>query len=95
LDCHIGITGWVCDERRGIELRELVKNIPASRLMIETDAPYLSPRDMRPKPKGGRNEPYCLKHIAAVIAQLRGLTFKKFAQDTFATTSEFFGLQIQ
>jgi TatD DNase family protein len=92
LDCHIGITGWVCDERRGIELRELVKNIPASRLMIETDSPYLAPRDLRPKPKGGRNEPYCLNHIADVIAKLRGVTLNQFAEDTFATTSEFFSL---
>lgn len=94
LDCHVGITGWVCDERRGIELRELVKNIPASRLMIETDAPYLTPRDLRPKPKGGRNEPYCLKHIAAVIAQLRGTTLNRFAEESFATSSEFFSLNI-
>ena len=93
LDCHIGITGWVCDERRGMDLRELVKNIPTSRLMIETDAPYLAPRDLRPKPKGGRNEPYCLKHIAAVIAELRGLTLNQFADVTFATTTEFFGLE--
>lgn len=92
LDCHIGITGWVCDERRGIELRELVKNIPASRLMIETDAPYLTPRDLRPKPKGGRNEPYCLKHIATVIAQLRGVSLNQFADDTYATSSAFFSL---
>jgi TatD DNase family protein len=77
-----------------MELRELVKNIPASRLMIETDSPYLAPRDLRPKPKGGRNEPYCLKHIAAVIAQLRGVTLNQFAEDTFATTSEFFSLHI-
>ncbi len=38
---HIGITGWISDERRGMHLRELVKLIPADRLMIETDAPYL------------------------------------------------------
>src|SRR6185312_13744644 len=39
LDCHVGITGWICDERRGSHLRELVREIPADRLMIETDAP--------------------------------------------------------
>ena len=47
LDLHIGITGWICDERRGLHLRELVRDIPAGRLMIETDAPYLLPRNTR------------------------------------------------
>ena len=41
LDLHIGITGWICDERRGLHLRELVREIPADRLMLETDSPYL------------------------------------------------------
>ncbi len=51
LDCHIGITGWICDERRGAHLVPLMKDIPANRLMIETDAPYLLPRTIKPKPK--------------------------------------------
>jgi TatD DNase family protein len=55
LDClnrglYLGITGWVCDERRGLELRELLPVIPAERLLVETDAPYLLPRDLSPKP---------------------------------------------
>jgi len=50
LDCHIGITGWICDERRGLELQQLVSLIPAERLLLETDAPYLLPRDLEPKP---------------------------------------------
>ncbi|TAL90168.1 MAG: hydrolase TatD, partial [Rhodanobacter sp.] len=57
LDCHIGITGWICDERRGTHLRELVREIPSNRLMIETDAPYLLPRSVRPQPPHRRNEP--------------------------------------
>jgi TatD DNase family protein len=40
---HIGITGWICDERRGQHLLPLVQRIPADRLMIESDAPYLLP----------------------------------------------------
>jgi TatD DNase family protein len=51
LDCHIGVTGWICDERRGTELAQLVKYIPDNRLMAETDAPYLLPRDLPQKPK--------------------------------------------
>ncbi|MDD1795638.1 3'-5' ssDNA/RNA exonuclease TatD [Enterovibrio makurazakiensis] len=68
---YIGITGWVCDERRGEALREIVPLIPDDRLMIETDAPYLLPRDLKPKPKSSRNEPCYLPHIASTIAVLR------------------------
>ncbi len=90
-DFHIGVTGWICDERRGVHLRELVREIPPNRLMIETDAPYLTPRDFRPKPKGGRNEPALLPHIAATIAECRGVTFEVLAAQTTATARRFFG----
>ncbi len=63
LGLFIGITGWVCDERRGLELRELLPAIPAERLLLETDAPYLLPRDLKPKPASRRNEPAYLPHI--------------------------------
>jgi TatD DNase family protein len=69
---HVGITGWVCDERRGLELREVVPRIPADRLLIETDAPYLLPRNLNPRPKSRRNEPGFLPHIATAVAELRG-----------------------
>ena len=69
---YLGITGWVCDERRGLELRELLPLIPADRLLFETDAPYLLPRDITPKPSSRRNEPAYLGHIVACVAQWRG-----------------------
>jgi TatD DNase family protein len=69
---YLGITGWVCDERRGLELRELLPVIPADRLLVETDAPYLLPRDMKPKPVSRRNEPAYLGHIIERIAHWRG-----------------------
>lgn len=69
---YIGITGWVCDERRGMELREMLPHIPAERLLIETDAPYLLPRDLSPKPASRRNEPMHLAHIMERIAHWRG-----------------------
>lgn len=71
-DLYIGITGWVCDERRGIELRELLPLIPAERLLVETDAPWLLPRDLSPKPSSRRNEPAMLPHILERIAYWRG-----------------------
>jgi len=62
---HIGITGWICDERRGTHLHPLVREIPRGRLMLESDAPYLLPRTLRPKPKNGRNEPAYLPEVLA------------------------------
>ncbi len=92
LDCHIGITGWICDERRGIHLRELVREIPANRLMIETDAPYLLPRTVRPAPSHRRNEPMYLKHICEEIARDRGEPVEVTAANSVATAEAFFGL---
>ena len=69
---YIGITGWLCDERRGQELRDIVKLIPLEQLMIETDAPYLLPRNIRPKPKSSRNEPAYLPVIIDMLAELTG-----------------------
>jgi TatD DNase family protein len=50
LGCYIGITGWICDGRRGAGLLPLLKKIPPDRLLLETDAPYLLPRNMPRRP---------------------------------------------
>lgn len=92
LDCHIGITGWLCDERRGSALRACVADIPDARLLIETDAPFLTPRDLRPKPAGGRNEPAFLPHIAAATAALRGTTVDHIALCTTDNARRVFSL---
>ena len=91
-DCHVGITGWLCDERRGQHLRELVRHIPANRLMIETDAPYLLPRTVRPQPSHRRNEPMYLAHIVEELARDRGEPVQTVAAQTTATARAFFGL---
>ncbi|MBN6149762.1 TatD family hydrolase [Xanthomonas sp. AmX2] len=91
-DWHIGITGWLCDERRGAHLRELVRNIPASRLMVETDAPYLLPRTLTPLPKDRRNEPAFLAHIVEELARDRGEDAAATAAATTATARAFFSL---
>jgi TatD DNase family protein len=89
---HIGITGWVCDERRGAHLRELVKSIPADRLMLETDAPYLLPRTVRPLPSHRRNEPMYLAHICTEVARDRNEDPATTAAVTTATARNFFAL---
>ncbi|MFN2335226.1 MAG: TatD family hydrolase [Wenzhouxiangellaceae bacterium] len=92
LDCHIGITGWICDERRGHHLKEFVGEIPADRLMIETDAPYLKPRNLRPKARTHRNEPKWLPWIAGTVAACRGVTPPQLAEQTTANARAFFRL---
>ena len=92
LDLHIGITGWICDERRGLHLRELVRRIPLNRLMIETDCPYLLPRTIRPKPRTRRNEPMYLRHVAATVAECMGLRTDDLIAATTRTAYDFFDL---
>jgi len=92
LDLSIGVTGWVCDERRGAALRESVPRIPLERLMIETDAPYLLPRDLEPRPPSRRNEPGYLPHIARAVATLRAEPLETLAAATTRNAVRFFGL---
>jgi TatD DNase family protein len=92
LDLYIGITGWICDERRGANLREIVRRIPLERVLVETDAPYLLPRDMKPKPKGRRNEPCYLPHIVSVIAQHMGISTDELAEQSARNACNLFGL---
>ncbi len=92
LDCHIGVTGWVCDEKRGGELRDLVSRIPADRLMVETDAPYLTPHNLPTKPKGNRNEPAFLKYVIGKIAECRAEPSTAVAEATTRSARAFFQL---
>ena len=92
LGLAIGITGWICDERRGRHLLELVLRIPADRLLLETDGPYLLPRDLEPKPASRRNEPAFLPHIAAVIARARGEPPEALARASTAAARRLFHL---
>src|SRR5690606_32428027 len=92
LDLHIGITGWICDERRGTHLHPLVREIPRGRLMLESDAPYLLPRTLRPKPKSGHNEPAFLREVLREVARHRGESEEALAVHSTATARAFFGL---
>ncbi|WP_318153389.1 TatD family hydrolase [Halomonas sp. ML-15] len=92
LDLHVGLTGWICDERRGHHLRELVGEIPANRLMLETDCPYLLPRNLPAKLKGRRHEPSLLPWIVTEIAHWRGDDEAALAIATSNTARHFFRL---
>lgn len=89
---YIGITGWICDERRGGHLRELVKRIPLEKLMIETDAPFLTPRDLKPRPANNRNEPAFLSHILKSIALCMGKNEEIVVEVTTRNAQEFFNI---
>ncbi len=92
LGCYIGITGWVCDERRGDQLREAIKVIPIEKLMIETDGPFLIPRDLPKKPKQTRNEPKYLPHILNRIANEINVPKEELASQVTKNTKDFFNL---
>mgnify|MGYP000639759099 FL=1 len=90
LDCYIGITGWICDEKRNVELRKAIKKIPLEKLMIETDCPYLIPKNLVEKPKNNRNEPTNLNHIINEIAVLMEIDIDILRKQTFENTINYF-----
>ena len=69
-----------------------MSEIPADRLMLETDGPYLLPRDLPSKPESRRNEPMYLPHIAATVARARGVSVEQLAQITTGAARLLFGL---
>jgi TatD DNase family protein len=91
---HIGITGWVCDERRGQALCAGAGRVPAQRLMIETDAPFILPRNILPRPADRRNEPAFLPYVLQGLARCRGEAPQALARTTTAAARAFFGLAL-
>ncbi len=92
LDMYIGITGWICDERRGLELQGIVRQIPLDRLLVETDAPYLLPRTITPKPKSRRNEPKYLTEVVRAIAEHSDHSAQQVAEAAASNARELFAL---
>jgi TatD DNase family protein len=92
LGCYIGLTGWICDERRGTHLINIIKKISGARLMLETDAPFILPRDLPFKVQNRRNEPKYLPHIANAIARFQDKEGDRLALETFENTKRFFGI---
>ncbi|MCB1664358.1 MAG: TatD family hydrolase [Pseudomonadales bacterium] len=95
LDLYVGITGWVCDERRGQHLLEFLHDIPRERLLLETDAPYLLPRSLRPKPKSRRNEPCHLTEVLRTVATAIGEAPEVLARQTAANAVRLFQIPEQ
>ncbi|MBT5484963.1 MAG: hydrolase TatD, partial [Gammaproteobacteria bacterium] len=77
---------------RGHHLHEFIHLIPENRLMLETDAPYLLPRTIRPKPKSRRNVPANLVYVLAKVAECLGKTEKNVAEKTSQNARDFFAL---
>jgi TatD DNase family protein len=92
LGLYIGITGWICDERRGRHLLDLIREIPNDRLLLETDSPYLTPRDLKPQPRARRNEPAFLAHILKAVARALGRPAEEVAAETARNSAELFSL---
>ena len=93
LDMHVGVTGWICDERRGASLQQAVKHIPLDRVLLETDAPYLLARDMKKKPvEKGRNEPCFLPHIGRSVARYMSLEEDQLVAAAYENSRNFFAL---
>ena len=95
LGLYIGITGWICDERRGHALRDAVQGAPLDRLMVETDAPYLLPRDLPKQPSGRRNEPAFLPHIVQAVAHHMGRSVDEVAAATTRNAEALFNLPVR
>ena len=92
LGCMIGITGWICDERRGQEVQEAVQSLPLDRVMVETDSPYLTPRGLKPKPKRGRNIPSTLPYIVSTLAHYMDVSALELTHASYTNSIRFFNL---
>ncbi|WP_438864449.1 TatD family hydrolase [Neptunicella sp.] len=90
LDLYIGITGWLCDDKRGDDLQGAVKYLPLERLLLETDAPYLAPKTL--KPKVSTNQPCYLPEVAKYFSQLTGLPLANVAKTSYANAQTLFKL---
>jgi len=94
LDCgfYIGITGWICDERRGRDLAEIAPIIPLDRLMVETDAPFLLPKNIQPKPESRTNYPANLPWVVKKLAECYRQNQQTVADATSANARRFFAI---
>ena len=89
---YIGITGWICDDRRAADLRAAAACLPLDRVVVETDSPYLLPRSLQPAPRGRRNEPSALVEVVRTLARYMGHSPEVVAEATTRNAEVLFGL---
>ena len=89
----IGITGIVTIQSRGIHLRELVKEIPRNRILIETDAPYLTPAPEKNHTR--RNEPAFVRSVLLKLAEVRGEDPAELAEEIWDNTCRLYRLPLE
>ena len=87
LNMHISFSG-VLTFKKALEVKESAKLVPLDRVLIETDAPYLSPQPYR----GKRNEPSYVRYVAEELATLRGMSFEEIAKITTDNANQLFGM---
>ncbi len=92
LGLYIGITGWICDERRGDDLRAAVVGLPLERVMLESDAPYLLPRNLGGRPSSRRNEPAFLPAVLEMTARCMGVPDETLAAASTRNAERLFSL---
>ncbi|MEK9649370.1 MAG: TatD family hydrolase [Gammaproteobacteria bacterium] len=92
LDGFIGITGWICDYNRNQELLDSIRYVPLDKIMIETDCPYLLPKNLKPKPTKNFNHPRYLPHIVKEIGLIRGESEELIAHHAYENSLKFFNL---
>ena len=91
LGLHIGITGILTMKSRGAQLREMVSTIPANRLLVETDAPYLTPSPERNRHK--RNEPAFVKSVLLKLADVRGIDPEELSEVVWENTCKLYNIE--
>jgi TatD DNase family protein len=86
----LGITGWICDDRRAADLRAAVREIPEDRILLETDAPYLTPRNV---PGLGRvNVPGNIRYVASALAKYMDIPEERLIRRARENTERMFGM---
>lgn len=93
MGCMIGITGWVCDDVRGTDLQNAVKSLPIEHLMIETDSPWLTPKNIPKEFRGRMNLPKNMKYIVSKLSELMDLSESEIKQKTMENTKKFFKIK--
>ncbi|MBT2620986.1 TatD family hydrolase [Chryseobacterium sp. ISL-6] len=89
---YLGFTGAISDERRFKHLEEVIRYVPLDRMMIETDAPFMLPKNISARNQNRRNEPAFLLYIAQTIAHLKKISIAEVAEETTEVTRKFFKL---